>query len=79
MTPFVPKRFEGVAFGLLLSALMSLMVSGISNAMGHGVMAPGFFALWIKSWLTAWAFAFPVVLFVAPLVRKVVAAIVKPS
>jgi Protein of unknown function (DUF2798) len=79
MTPFVPKRLEGVAFGFLLSALMSLMVSGISNAIGHGVTEPGFFALWLKSWLTAWAFAFPVVLFVAPLVRKVVAAIVKPA
>lgn len=79
MTPFLPKRLEGVAFGLLLSALMSLVISGISTAMGQGVLTPGFFMLWIKSWLTAWAFAFPVVLFVAPLVRKVVAAIVKPA
>ncbi len=79
MTPFVPKRFEQVAFGFLLSALMSFMVSGISNAIGHGVLEPGFFVLWMKSWLTAWAFAFPVVLVVAPLVRKLVSAIVKPN
>ena len=66
-------------FGLLLSALMSLMVSGISNAIGHGVMTPGFLGLWMKSWIAAWAFAFPVVLVVAPLVRKLVASIVKPA
>jgi hypothetical protein len=78
VTPFIPKRFEAVAFGFLLSALMSFMVSGISNAIGHGATTPGFFGLWMKSWITAWVFAFPVVLVVAPLVRKLVAAIVKP-
>jgi Protein of unknown function (DUF2798) len=79
MKPFIPKRFEAVAFGFLLSALMSFMVSGISNAIGHGIMTPGFPGLWMKSWVAAWAFAFPVVLVVAPLVRKLVSAIVQPA
>jgi Protein of unknown function (DUF2798) len=76
MKPFIPKRFEGVAFGLLLSCLMSLIVSFIANTMAVGFSGPGFFGIWIKSWLTAWAFAFPTVLVVAPLVRRVLKRII---
>jgi hypothetical protein len=31
MTPFIPKRLEHVAFGLLLSGFMSFLVSGLST------------------------------------------------
>jgi hypothetical protein len=31
MTPFMPKRFEAIAFGFVLSALMSFMLSFISS------------------------------------------------
>mgnify|MGYP003500617072 CR=1 FL=1 len=76
MKPFIPKRFEGIAFGLLLSCLMSFIVSFIANTMAVGVSSPGFFGVWVKSWLTALAFAFPTVLVVAPLVRRVLKRIV---
>ena len=32
----------------------------------------GFLAIWMGAWLTSWAVAFPVVLFVAPLARRMV-------
>jgi Protein of unknown function (DUF2798) len=76
MKPFIPKRFEAIAFGLLLSCLMSFIVSFIANTMAVGMDSPGFFGVWVKSWLTAWAFAFPTVLVVAPLVRRVLRWIV---
>ena len=79
MQPFIPKRFEGVVFGLLLSAMMSFLVTGIANVMGVGVSDPEFFAKWVRSWATSWAFAFPVVLFVAPVVRKIVHRLVKSA
>lgn len=79
MQPLIPKRFEGVVFGLLLSAMMSFLVTGIANVMGVGVSDPEFFAKWMRSWATSWAFAFPVVLFVAPVVRKIVHRLVKSA
>ncbi len=79
MQPFIPKRFESVVFGLLLSGMMSFLVTGIANLMGVGVSHPEFVAKWMRSWGTSWAFAFPVVLFVAPVVRKIVHRLVKPK
>lgn len=67
----IPRKFEPFLFGLLLSGLMSLVVSGISTLVASGA-APGFVKLWAAAWLTAWMFAFPVVLVAAPLARRAV-------
>jgi hypothetical protein len=71
-----PQKFGPMLFGLILSGLMSLLVSGISTARAIGLTA-GFVDLWWTSWLTAWAIAFPVVLVVAPLTRRAVQALVR--
>lgn len=71
----MPKRLEPVAFGLLLSGLMSLLVSGVSTALAAG-LGPGFPGAWVRAWLPSWAIAFPAVLIVAPLVRRTLARIV---
>lgn len=68
----IPKKFAPFLFGLILSGLMSLLVSGISMLRTTGLV-PGFVSLWISAWLTAWLFAFPAVLLVAPLARAAVA------
>lgn len=66
----LPSFFEPFVFGLLLSGLMSLVVSGIAtwNAIG---LTPDFNVRWLGSWLFAWAVAFPSVLVVAPVVRRI--------
>jgi Protein of unknown function (DUF2798) len=71
----LPAVFEPVVFGLLLSGLMSLVVSGIAtfNALGF---VPDLTHQWMKSWMFAWAVAFPSVLVVAPMVRRVTRALV---
>lgn len=75
MKPFLPKRYEQIAFGLLLSGMMSFIVSGLATFLGLGLSADFLFH-WIKAWLPSWAFAFPVVLVVAPFVRRILARIV---
>lgn len=72
----LPKQLAPVLFGLVLSGLMSLLVSGISTyrAVGFG---DSYADLWVSAWLTAWLVAFPVVLFVAPLARRTVALLVE--
>ena len=67
----IPKKFAPMLFGLILSGLMSLLVSGIATFRATGPV-PHFASLWAGAWLTAWLFAFPIVLLVAPLARKAV-------
>ena len=76
MTPFIPKRLEHVAFGLLLSGFMSFLVSGLSTMIAMGVNAALPMA-WLSAWLASWALAFPAVLIVAPAVRRILARLVK--
>ena len=71
----LPARFAHTLFSLLLSGLMSLLVSGVatwSALDGHG----GFAAKWLNAWQHSWLVAFPAVMVIAPLVRKIVARLV---
>jgi hypothetical protein len=70
----IPARYAHIVFGFCLSGMMSLIVSGISMLRATEVW-DGFFGLWMGAWLTSWAVAFPVVLFVAPLARRMVTRI----
>lgn len=70
----LPKRFAPILFGLLLSGMMSFVVSGLTTFRSIGLV-DGFLYTWITAWLGSWAVAFPVVLFVAPLVRRIVAKV----
>ena len=74
MTPFLPKRAEPVAFGFLLSGMMSFIVSGVATALALRGLD---MAAWIGAWISSWLIAFPAVLLVAPLVRRIVSRIVK--
>lgn len=70
-----PKKLAPVLFGLILSGLMSLLVSGISTYRAAG-FGDGYVTIWISAWLTAWLVAFPFVLVVAPLARQMVERLV---
>jgi hypothetical protein len=74
----IPRKFEPALFGLILSGLMSLVVSGISTLKITGI-GPGFVGLWTGSWLTAWLFAFPIVLLAAPVARRIVRGLLEPD
>lgn len=71
-----PARLAPVLFGFFLSGLMSLVVSGIATFRAIGAL-PEFPAAWGASWLFSWAVAFPTVLVVAPLVRRLVARLTR--
>ena len=71
----IPRRYEQVLFGLMLSGLMSMLVAGISTFLATGLVAD-FALLWLRAWMTAWLLAFPAVLVVAPLTRRTVQRLV---
>ena len=72
----IPRKFEPLLFGFFLSGLMSLLVAGIATLRAAGV-GPGFLSLWLTSWLTAWLFAFPAVLVVSPVARRLVRSLLQ--
>ncbi|WP_341705033.1 DUF2798 domain-containing protein [Ferrovibrio sp.] len=72
----ISPRFVPVAFGFVLSALMSLLVSGIATFRTAGPVED-FGGLWLAAWLPSWAVAFPVVLVVAPVARRIVQGMVR--
>ena len=74
MQPFIPKRGEPIAFGFLLSGMMSFIVSTLSTYLAIGSL-DGL----LRAWLSSWAIAFPAVLIVAPIVRRILKAAVKPG
>lgn len=71
----IPARFAPILFGLFLSGMMSLIVSGLSTfrAIGFGGVFPG---VWMGNWAVSWATAFPIVLVVAPITRRLVGRLV---
>jgi hypothetical protein len=72
----ISARFAPIAFGFVLSCLMSFLVSGIATLRTAGLI-DNFAALWINAWLPSWVIAFPVVLVVAPAARRIVNSLVK--
>jgi Protein of unknown function (DUF2798) len=74
----LPARFAPALFGLILSGLMSCIVSGLSTLRAAGV-TEGVLGLWLGNWAVSWAIAFPTVLVVAPLTRRIVARLVRPD
>ena len=73
----MPPASAPYLFGLLLSAFMSLLVSGIATFKALGFSSE-FLSHWAGSWLTSWVIAFPIVLVVAPIVRRMVAYLTTP-
>lgn len=72
----IPARYSPILFGLILSGLMSCLVSCISTLRIVGP-AEGFFGSWMSAWSFGWAVAFPAVLIVAPITRRLVAGLVR--
>lgn len=74
----IPARFAPILFGFILSGLMSCVVSGIATVRALGLI-DGVFGAWMASWTFSWAAAFPTVLVVAPIARRLVARLTRPA
>ncbi|MGR3495336.1 DUF2798 domain-containing protein [Citreimonas sp.] len=73
-----PPRFFQPLFALFLSGMMSCLVSFISTVRGVGLI-DGLVSLWLTNWLASWAIAFPAVLVVAPIARRMVLALTRDA
>jgi hypothetical protein len=71
----LPPSYNVVVMPFVLSGLMSCIVSAVSTATGMG-WASGFVTTWSHAWGASWLVAFPSLLIVLPIVRRIVAAFV---
>ena len=67
----IPARFAPIAFGFFLSLIMSGIISGVSTVSAVG-LAGELPAIWVRAWMSSWLVAFPSVLVVAPIARRIV-------
>ncbi len=63
---------------LILSVFMTAIVSFIATVKTIGV-SENIVALWLSAWQVSWVIAFPTLLVVLPLVRRIVALLVEPA
>lgn len=74
----IPARWSTLTFVLLLSGLMTGLVAAISTIRNLGINAD-FAIRWADAFVSSWPVTFPVALVVIPVVRRIVAAIVRPD
>jgi hypothetical protein len=72
----LPARFHGVALPFVLSVLMSCIVSGVSTIRIAGI-GSGFLSNWMSAWGWSWLVAFPAILVVLPVARRIVSVFVQ--
>lgn len=67
----LPARTVGFVLPFVISIIMSCIVSGVATLHNIGPV-PGFFGSWMEAWGFSWAIAFPTLLVVMPLARRLV-------
>lgn len=65
------EALKKVVFALLMGAITTGIISLALISINLG-FSPEFFATWLKSWLMAYMFVIPAILFIAPGVEKLV-------
>ena len=71
----LPARCAPIVMPLVLSILMTAVVSVISTLRSLGA-TPAFVATWPGAWALSWLVAFPTLLVVLPMVRRIVGCLV---
>ncbi len=72
----LPAHYARFVLPFFLSLVMTCVISGISTLRGVGFSA-AFLPLWLGSWSLSWVFAYPTLLVMLPLARRVTAAFVR--
>ena len=71
----LPARHAAWVTPLLLTLFMTCIVSFISTFKGVG-FGPRFVEVWLSAWRWSWVVAFPAMLMVLPVAKRLTAAVV---
>lgn len=72
----LPPGYARILMPLILSIIMSGVVSAVATIASIG-LGPDFALGWPKAWGASWMVAFPTLLLVLPVVRRIVGVIVE--
>lgn len=72
----IPKKYEHVVFPFLMALFMSCIMSFVISVMNAG-FASNIVIIWLKAWMGAFVVAFPTILVVGPIVRRLTAKLIK--
>ena len=73
--PKLSAKWATIVMPFILSCLMSGIISLINMLRNLGWI-DGFNTLWFHNWMISWVFAFPIVLILLPMVRKLTSKLV---
>ncbi|MGY6271406.1 DUF2798 domain-containing protein [Achromobacter denitrificans] len=68
----LPQAYARFLMPLVLSVFMSAIVSAVATATSIG-LGPDFLVSWPNAWGASWVIAFPSLLLLLPIVRRIVA------
>ena len=72
----LPPKYAAIVLPLILSVMMTFIISGVATWRSIG-LTPDFVWTWMSAWGLSWVVAFPTLLLVLPLVRRLVGLIVE--
>ncbi len=72
----IPKKYTPLVFSFFMSLLMSGIMSFAISLINLG-WVDGMLWIWLKAWSVAFVIAFPAIVTVTPLVRRLVALVVR--
>ncbi|NUF83543.1 DUF2798 domain-containing protein [Acinetobacter seifertii] len=73
----LPNRYTSIVLPFLLSIIMTFVVSMISTLRSLGLEEFSIY-VWMSAWIISWLIAFPTLLLVLPVVRKITTLLVEP-
>jgi hypothetical protein len=71
----IPKKYTPYVFSFFMALLMSCIMSGVICIHNLGFV-DNIVAIWLKAWGFAFVVAFPVVIVVSPIVKRLVSLVV---
>ncbi len=74
----LPARYASIVMPFILSIMMTFIVSLIATAKSLGFTHPELASSWMGAWALSWVVAFPVLLAILPIVRRMVAVLCEP-
>ena len=74
----IDRKYQHIVFGFFMAFLMTCFMSLIISIFNVGFV-DNILYIWLKAWAFAFIVAFPTVVVVAPVVRKLVEITLKPE
>jgi hypothetical protein len=72
----LPARTMHFALPLALTSIMTFLVSGLSTLRAIGFV-DGMLSRWMESWIASWILAFPIMLFLMPVMRRLLLRVIE--